>query len=334
MFLSIVIPSHNKAIFLKKAIRSILNDDEFGRNINLIISDNSLNSDIRNLYKNEYSNNKYIKYFSSKKFNCLDSNVNRSIELATGKYAWVFGDDDILVTGILKKIVKFLKTKKPNLLVCNSKAFSEEGIIESKRVPKNKNFLYGKNDNDKFLMEMGGYLTYVGAIIVNKKLWIENYKKTKIGSFFAHIDCIASIKNNREVHYFAMPAIKMRLGSQTWINKSFQIWYLFYPEIIWGLENYSYYAKERVISRKPLNSIKLMLAARAYGRIDFQIFKKYILKSQKVIPINKFIVLIMVILPSKLFSKIYLFYIYTFKKKQTVNFSPKLAIAQIKRILN
>ena len=184
MFLSIVIPSHNKAIFLKKAIRSILNDDEFGRNINLIISDNSLNSDIRNLYKNEYSNNKYIKYFSSKKFNCLDSNVNRSIELATGKYAWVFGDDDILVTGILKKIVKFLKTKKPNLLVCNSKAFSEEGIIESKRVPKNKNFLYGKNDNDKFLMEMGGYLTYVGAIIVNKKLWIENYKKTKIGSFF------------------------------------------------------------------------------------------------------------------------------------------------------
>ena len=334
MFLSIVIPSHNKAIFLKKAIRSILKDDEFGRNINLIISDNSLNNDIQNLYLKEYENNKYIKYFSSKKYNCLDSNVNRSIELATGKYAWVFGDDDILVTGILKKIINFLKSKEPNLLICNSKAFSEKGIIESKRMPKNKDLLYRKDDNDKFLIDMGGYLTYVGAIIVNKKLWIENYKKSKIGSFFAHIDCIGAIKNNREVYFFGEPSIKMRLGSQTWLNQSFQIWYLFYPEIIWGLENYSFYAKQKVIPRVPLNSLKLMLAARAYGRIDFQIFKEFVLKSQKVIAFNKFIILIIVILPSKLLSRIYLLYIYLFKKKQTINFSPKLAIAQLNRILN
>ena len=333
MYLSIVIPSHNKSNFLKKAIRSILKDDEFGKNINLIISDNSLNDDIKNLYKKEYSKNPYIKYFSSKEYNCLDSNVNRSIELATGKFAWVFGDDDILITGILKKIVKFLKNENPNLLVCNSKSFSEKGIIESKRMPINKNFLYRKNDNDKFLMDMGGYLTYVGAIIVNKRLWIENYKKSKIGSYFAHIDCIASIKNNREVHYFAMPAIKMRLGSQTWLNKSFQIWYLFYTEIIWGLENYSFFAMQNVIPRYPLNSLKLMLAARAYGRINFQLFRKYILKSQKVIPFKKCLILIIVILPSKLFSRVYLFYIYIFKKKQTINFSPKLAIAQINRIL-
>ena len=53
----------------------------------------------------------------------------------------------------------------------------------------------------------------------------------------------------------------MRLGSQTWLNKSFQIWYLFYPEIIWGLENYSFYAKQKVIPRNPLNSIKLMLSS-------------------------------------------------------------------------
>ena len=334
MFLSIVIPSHNKAILLKRAINSILKDDDFGKDINLIISDNSLNPDIKNLYKKEYSKNKYIRYFSSKEYDCLDSNVNRSIELGTGKYAWVFGDDDILVTGILKKIIKFLKTKKPNLLVCNSKAFSEEGIIEAKRMPKKRNFLYGKNDNDKFLIDMAGYLTYVGAIIVKKQLWIENYKKIKIGTFFAHIDCIASIKNNRDVHYFAMPAIKMRLGSQTWLKKSFQIWYIFYPEIIWGLENYSFNAKQKVIPREPLNSIKLMLAARAYGRIDFQIFKKFILKSKKVIPINKIIILIFVILPLKLFTRIYLFYIKNFKNKHTIHFSPKLAKAQLSKILS
>ena len=84
MFLSIVIPAHNKATFLKKAISSILKDDEFGSSINLIISDNSVNSDIKNLYKKEYAKNKHIRYFSSKEYNCLDSNVNRSIQLANG----------------------------------------------------------------------------------------------------------------------------------------------------------------------------------------------------------------------------------------------------------
>ena len=68
--------------------------------------------------------------------------------------------------------------------------------------------------------------------------------------------------------------------------------------------------------------------------IDYQIFKKHILNSRKVIALNKFIILIIVILPSKLFSIFYLWYIYMFKKKQTINFSPKLAIAQINRILN
>ena len=77
-----------------------------------------------------------------------------------------------------------------------------------------------------------------------------------------------------------------------------------------------------------------MLAARADGRIDFQIFKKFILKSKKVIPINKIIILIFVILPLKLFTRIYLFYIKNFKNKHTIHFSPKLAKAQLSKILS
>ena len=333
MLLTIAIPAHNKASYLQKAIKSIIKDDEFGKNVNIVISDNSNNPEIKNLYERYYINNKRISYFSSKKYDCLDSNVNRSIQLANGKYVWVFGDDDILISGILKKMLQFLKTKNPNLLICNSKSFANGKIIESSRMPHIKNSFYDKDENDKFLIDMAGYLTYVGAIIVKRNLWLANYNKNKIGSFFAHIDCVASIKNNREVHYFRLPAIKMRLGSQTWLNKSFQIWYLFYPEIIWGLENYSYQAKQKVIQRIPLNSIKLMLAAKAYGRINFQTFKKYVLKSQEVIAIKKFIILFIVILPTKLFSLMYVQYIKKFKNKHTNIFSPKLALAQINRIL-
>ena len=69
------------------------------------------------------------------------------------------------------------------MLVCNSKAFSEKGIIESKRMPKNKNILYRCNDNDRFLIDMGGYLTYVGAIIVKKNYGLKTIKKIKLDLF-------------------------------------------------------------------------------------------------------------------------------------------------------
>ena len=91
MLLTIAIPAHNKASYLQKAIKSIIKDDEFGKNVNIVISDNSYNPEIKNLYERYYINNKRISYFSSKKYDCLDSNVNRSIQLANGKYVWVFG---------------------------------------------------------------------------------------------------------------------------------------------------------------------------------------------------------------------------------------------------
>ena len=66
---------------------------------------------------------------------------------------------------------------------------------------------------------------------------------------------------------------------------------------------------------------------------NFQTFKKYVLKSQEVIAIKKIIILFIVILPTKFFSLIYVQYIKNFKNKHTNNFSPKLALAQINRIL-
>ena len=123
----------------------------------------------------------------------------------------------------------------------------------------------------------------------------------------------------------------MRLGSQTWLDKSFEIWYLLYPDVIWGLENYSKNAKDKGIVRFPMNSIKAMLAARAYGRINYKIYKKYFLLSKKVLFIKKILVLIISLIPKKLLANVYIIYISLFRKKHNSNFSPKLAKAQLNK---
>ena len=298
--------------------------------MNLIISDNSLNSDIKKLYLSKYSKNKAIELFDSKEFKCLDSNVNRSVEIASGKYVWIFGDDDIIVPGILSELITFLKRNSPDLLILNSKTFRGKEIVENSRLPKGIKSIYGQDENDMFLINMAGYLTYVGGICVKKELWLKHYDKSKIGTFFAHIKCLASLKEGNIVHYLSSPAIQMRLGSQTWTDNSFLIWYKFYPEIIWGLEKYSNYAKEKVINKTPLNSLKSICAARAFGRIGFATFKKNIFYSRRIFLINKILIFLSLIIPSKLFAIVYIRYILFFRKKHTINFSPNLALSNLR----
>lgn len=331
MLLTIAIPAHNKSKFLKKAIYSLKKEIAPEKDIEIIISDNSLNDDIKKLYLKEFTKDESIKLFNSKKFTCLDSNVNRAVELSSGRYVWIFGDDDLIVPGILKKIKGFLNKKNPSIVILNSKSFRDNEIIEESRLPKGIRPFYDRDQNDQFLIDLIGYLTYVGGILVDRKLWIENYDKSKIGSFFAHIVCITSIKNNRTAHYFSKPAIQMRLGSQTWIDKSFLIWHKLYPEIIWGLKNYNFKAKRKVIHPNPLNSVKAMFASRAYGRLTFHNFKEFIFPQKTVSIKNKILILIISILPNKLASFSYIIFILLFKKNHSINFSPKLALAQLNR---
>ena len=152
-----------------------------------------------------------------------------------------------------------------------------------------------------------GYLTYVGGILVERDLWIENYDKSKIGSFFAHIACVTAVlKNNRSTHYFSKPAIKMRLGSQTWIDQSFVIWHKFYPKIIWELKIIILKPKKSYKSN-PLNSITSMIASRSYGRLTFYNFKKFIFSEKNISVKNKFTIFLIAILPKKIVRFCYIF---------------------------
>ena len=50
MLLSIAIPSHNKTYLLKEAVESIIKEPEFGVEVDIVISDNSLDKKTEKLY--------------------------------------------------------------------------------------------------------------------------------------------------------------------------------------------------------------------------------------------------------------------------------------------
>ena len=326
--LSISIPSNNKTDLLLNAIDSIVDEIKHTNNIKLNISDNSANQENKKIINDKYKNLNFINYYKSE-HKTLDSNVNNSINICDSEYVWIFGDDDIIHKDIINPLINYLSSHSPDVLILNSSSFIEDYIIEKSRSPFNKNIEYScdKESNDLFLSNMGGYLTYIGGIIVKKKTWINNYNQKYLDTYFSHLAVVLNAKiNNCKIHYFSKPCIKMRLNSQTWTDKYFEIWNHFYPNVIWGFSEFSEKAKSSVIAKYPYNNILRIFTLKAYGRISFKIYKKYIFKNPACSYYIKFLSFLIMLIPRKISSLIYYLFIKLFKNKHTSTFSPKLAI--------
>ena len=329
--ISIVIPSNNRTELLDEAIESIITDPSWNSDCELCISDNSKGDGTEKLIRTKYSDRSQIFYRRSLDAPSLDANVNMAISMARGEYVWIFGDDDLIVENFLAELITYLKSSSPDIVILNSCSFQEQGQVEGTRRASDSLIIYEADDNDLFLTDQGAYLTYVPCIVIRKKLWNKFFRLEKIGTFFAHIDTVCRAKIGHTAHALPSPAIKMRLHMQTWSAKHFEIWNIYFPKIIWELDNYSSQAKENVIQRYPLKSVRRVLASRAYGRFNFKIFKSILLPAKNSSPIVKVSGFLISIIPRELFRQLYIYYIFIFRNKHTVTFSPKLALSQLQR---
>ena len=217
--ISIVIPSNNRTDLLKEAILSITSETGWNSNCELCISDNSEGDETSKFINTKYSNNSQIIYRRSLDAQTLDENVNMAVSMARGEYVWVFGDDDLISKDSLANLITYLDSSSPDILILNSCSFQEKGIVETSRLSLDTLKVYGPNDNDSFMIDLGGYLTYVGSIVLRKSLWITHFQSKKVGTFFAHLDTVCRAKIGHTAHCLPSPAIKMRMHMQTWTTK-------------------------------------------------------------------------------------------------------------------
>ena len=118
--LSIIIPVYNVEKYIYECLDSIIyqknciNDCEI-----ILVNDGSTDSsgDICKKYAKKYKNIKYL----SKKNGGLSDARNFGIENASGNYIWFIDSDDYIQKDCISKIVKAIKEKKTDVIVCQSK---------------------------------------------------------------------------------------------------------------------------------------------------------------------------------------------------------------------
>ena len=171
--ITIAIPTHNRAGYLQDNINSLLTqvkmiEDQY--QVEILVSDNCSTDDTQSVCKS-YAESGMIRYFRNDVNLGPDRNFLKCINLATGKFVLLLGDDDSIIEGGLKTLLNLIaQNSERSLILVNSfKKIVSPSIVGTKeefcfRTPDRLEF----TDKDEFIGKIDpDPLTFMSSLVLN-----------------------------------------------------------------------------------------------------------------------------------------------------------------------
>lgn len=114
--MSISIPTYNRAHYLGRLLTILHEQSANDPRVEVIVSDNASTDGTKELVEDFLRRGMNLRYVRNDVNVGGDENIRRCYAMSQGKYAWVFGDDDVLAPGALRKILSLLTAKEYDLL--------------------------------------------------------------------------------------------------------------------------------------------------------------------------------------------------------------------------
>ena len=279
--LSICIPTLNRGNYIGETLDSILSQKETG--VEIVIVDGGSSDRTEEIVKSYQQTHPEIRYI---KKDSLDKNPSNegfdrdcsyAVELANGEYCWLMTDDDLLKPGAIRKVLSELSHKYDAIIVnaeVKNSDFTETLI--PKRLKLSKDRIFKASEWDEFAASVGSHLTFVGAVIINRELWLSRKQSKYFGSGFVHVGVIFDAIVPGNILVTSDPLVSIRFGNAQWTARAFQIWMINWPGLIWSFNSISDTAKQQITPREPWKSFKTLLFNRALGMYSIQEYKLFI----------------------------------------------------------
>jgi glycosyltransferase involved in cell wall biosynthesis len=136
--------------------------------IELIVSDNASSDDTESLVRQFLQDGLRCRYLRNAENIDADPNFLQCYHQASGKYLWIFGDDDVIFPGALASLMRLLSTEECDLIYLTPLGFVKEPNERGQADPRPNVFTF--TDPSAFVHAVGlrGDLVLLSAIIVNK----------------------------------------------------------------------------------------------------------------------------------------------------------------------
>ncbi|MDP2073005.1 glycosyltransferase family 2 protein [Hydrogenophaga sp.] len=268
--LSICIPTLNRANYIGETLQSIISQWEEG--VEIVIVDGGSIDDTERVVRSFQQNLPHIRYIKADHSETKPSNqgfdrdCDHAVVLAKGEHCWLMTDDDLIWPGALRKVMA-AATEGHDLIVANAEVrnvdFKE--VLVRKRLTLPQDTVYKATDWNEFARAVGSHLTFVGAVIIRRSVWISRDREKYFGSGFVHVGVIFDQPIRGTILATEVPLVSIRFGNAQWTSRAFQIWLINWPELIWSFKSLSDQAKSGISAREPWRSLKTLLFNRAMG---------------------------------------------------------------------
>ena len=269
--LSICIATRNRAEYLVDTIKCLL--DQLDDGIEIVIVDGASTDNSKSLIDNLDIPEGRLRYFFEDENSGVDGDFDKTVQYALGQYCWLFSDDDLFVPGALETVKQALNCE-PDLLIVNSSVHSKNfrRLLSERIIDLTDNKIY-ENDSETAFLDLGSYLSFIGAIVVRRDFWLSRERVAYHGSAFAHLGVIFQYPLPSRVKFLAAPLIKIRYGNSEWAPRGFDIWTKQWPKIVESLDHLPLADRQRIAGSGTIAMVKFCLLYRALGLYHLDRYK-------------------------------------------------------------
>jgi abequosyltransferase len=165
--LTIAIPTWNRARFLEVSLKQLSLEAMSCTEIEILVSDNASSDNTEVVVQRAIQSGLQIRYIRNAENIGSDKNIAQCFNMALGRYVQIMGDDDVLLDGVLVKILSILREISPKVLLLRTYGFDLDFRAELP-ASQEKCIVYEKTET--FLLRAGAQISLISACIINKQL--------------------------------------------------------------------------------------------------------------------------------------------------------------------
>jgi abequosyltransferase len=270
----------NRADFIGQTLDSIVSQLRDG--VEVVIVDGGSKDDTATIVAGYASTHPVIRYVNrgstAGPSNAgFDRDCSYAVELSQSEYCWLMTDDDILQPGAIDAVLEQVAARH-DLVVVSSQVrdFSLRTTLIEARPELSQDMVFAPSDWDRFVRTAAVHLTFVGAVVIKRSIWLSRDAERFYGTGFVHVGVIFSAPLTGTVSIIARPLVLIRYGNAQWLERGFEIFMFRWPELVWSFPGVSDAAKRSVTLREPWRSWRVLLLQRVYGRYSLRQYRTFL----------------------------------------------------------
>lgn len=275
MKLSICIATYNRAAFIAETLESILG--QMTPDVECIVVDGASPDRTGEVVAQVVVRHPALRYYREKVNSGVDGDYDKAVSYARGEYCWLMTDDDVLVSGAVSRVLAALATRPP-LVVVNSEVRNADlsVTLACPRLAVYEDIEYDSKRGEDFFAKVATYLSFIGAVVIRRELWLARDRKSYYGTQFIHVGVMFQSPAIGAAKVIAQPLIMIRNGNAMWTPRAFEIWSFKWPALLWSFADFSETTKRLVCPRDPWRRFNFLLFHRALGSYSIEEFRKYL----------------------------------------------------------